>query len=140
MGVKEYLKQVHWIDDEIKSLKDEYEAIFSKTLRTTSFNDMKVQSSPVTGIEDVYGELAEYAERIKHKSIELVRLKMRLSDEIENVEDDRLRRLLRYRYTIGFSWEVVSEHLGYDLRYIHRLHGYALQAFAKANPEADFDH
>lgn len=135
MSVKEYLKQVHAIDEEIRSLAREYEAIFSSTMRTTTISDMKVTTSGTGSTEDIYIKLAGYSRRIKEKSDELLALKIKISDQIERVEDDVCRRVLRYRYTIGLDWEIVALHMNYGVRHVHKVHGKALQEFEEANPD-----
>ena len=42
--------------------------------------------------------------------------------------DSRLRLLLELHYIDGLTWEQVSERMGYDLRYVMRLHKRALDA------------
>ena len=129
MKVKEYLSQLFWIDKEIKSLSMEREELFASTFKHPVWSDMKVQSSPTEKLEDIYVELAEYANRIQVKSDELLRLKLQLSEQIEKVENHKSRQLLRYRYLIGMNWEEVAYHMGYEVRHITRLHGQALIDF-----------
>lgn len=131
MRAKEYLSQLFWIDDEIKTLAMEREELFSSTFKHPVWSDMKVQSSQTRTLEDTYVVLAEYAKRIEVKSSELLSLKIKISEQIDNVEDSQSRRLLRLRYVMGLKWEQVAEHMMLDLRWVHRLHGKALKEFDK---------
>jgi len=45
---------------------------------------------------------------------------------IQSVDDLKLRTLLTYRYIDGLTWEETSEAMGYDVRWIFRLHDKAL--------------
>ena len=52
----------------------------------------------------------------------------RLTDAtiIQAVEDSTLRTLLEYRYINGKKWEEIALMMGYDYRYILKIHGKAL--------------
>ena len=45
---------------------------------------------------------------------------------IRAVEDSTLRTLLEYRYINGKKWEEIALMMGYDYRYILKIHGKAL--------------
>lgn len=47
---------------------------------------------------------------------------------LQAVACDRLQLLLTLHYIDGLTWERVSERMGYDLRYVMRLHRRALDA------------
>ena len=53
-------------------------------------------------------------------------MKQAAMDAIAAVGDPRLRDVLELYYLCGYSWEGVAEKLGYDLRWVYRLHGRAL--------------
>ena len=133
MTNKDYLKQLFWIEDEIKCLNMEREILSARLFGAVKLSDMKVQSTPLETAEDIYVEMAEYSKQISNKTAELLKLKIKISDEIDNVKDNTCRKLLRYRYTMGFNWEEVADLMGYDVRWVHRLHGRALQEFDKCN-------
>ncbi|MGF3072754.1 DUF1492 domain-containing protein [Facklamia sp. P13069] len=132
MRAKDYLSQVAWIQQEIDTLAKERESIFNLTVRRPIISDMKVQSSGKGQGDDIFATLADYAVRIANRSDDLIKLKIKISEQIEKIEDPTCRQLLRYRYTIGFTWEKIAEFMGYDLRWVYRLHGKALHEFEKA--------
>ena len=131
MKVKEYLSQLFWIDRDIQTLMDERAEILSSTFKSPIWSDMKVQSSAGKQLEDLYVELAEYSERIIEKSDELIRLKIQISKQIDEIEETQLRVLLRLRYTMGLSWEQVAQNMNLDVRWVHRIHNKALIQFDK---------
>lgn len=131
MRAKEYLKQLDWIEDEIKLLKLEYEKVSSSLLGAVRLKEIDVQSSPVDKMDDTYIILVEYSQRLSRKQEELFKKKVEISEQIDLVQDDKCRQLLKYRYIIGFDWENVSQHMGYEQRYIHKLHSRALTEFSK---------
>ena len=56
---------------------------------------------------------------------ELLRL---MANLIAKVSDPSHRVLLELRYLGGNTWEEIALKMGYDVRWIYRLHGRALQA------------
>ena len=59
----------------------------------------------------------------------LVDLKREMATLIERVNDPSQRLLLEMRYLCGNTWEDIAQKMGYDLRWVYRLHGKALQEF-----------
>ena len=57
----------------------------------------------------------------------LVNLKRELATFISQMDNQAYRVLLELRYLGGNTWEEVSKIMGYDLRWVYRLHGKALQ-------------
>ncbi|MDD4135394.1 MAG: hypothetical protein PHN46_09975, partial [Eubacteriales bacterium] len=54
---------------------------------------------------------------------------MRIIREIRNPV---FQLVMEQRYLCCRTWEKISEELGYELRWLHRLHGRALQEAEKA--------
>lgn len=131
VSAKNYLSQGKWIEQEIKCLQEEREELFAKTLKNPIWSDMKVQSSRTKDTEDIYIILTEYADWIASKYNELVKKRYEISKELDKLEDKQLQYLLRMRYVMGFKWETIAEVMGYDERYIYKLHGKALQYFGE---------
>ena len=66
----------------------------------------------------------------------LVDLKREMATLIERVVDPSHRLLLEMRYLGGNTWEDIAQKMGYDLRWVYRLHGKALQEFEVVNLES----
>ena len=45
------------------------------------------------------------------------------------MENEHEKQILTYRYLLGWSWEKISEEMGYTIRHITRMHGSALKNF-----------
>lgn len=56
----------------------------------------------------------------------LVEKRKEIESVIRAVEDSTLRTLLEYRYINGKKWEEIALMMGYDYRYILKIHGKAL--------------
>ena len=129
MEVKEYLQQLFWMEDEVKDLINERILLNSNTLRVSKLKDVNIQSSQVRTVEDTYLSLIDFSIKIQQKGDELLNLKIQISSQIDEMHTPEYRRVLRYRYLMGFSWKKVAELMGYDERHIYRIHGNALQEF-----------
>ena len=73
----------------------------------------------------------EQIDRIQRRLDEQVCRRVKLREEIEQaiaeVEEERLRALLKYRYIDGMTWERVAVIMNYSWRQICNLHGRALE-------------
>ena len=133
MEVKEYLNQIRYIDRDIQSRLEEKRALRSAIeIKTTSYNDSKVQESGAGRFDDRYAKYIEVSEVINQKIDGLINLKMRISNEIDLIGKSEHRILLRMRYINLKSFEEIAVGMNYNIRHIHRIHGDALSEFGKA--------
>ena len=133
MEPKEYLNQIRYIDKDIQSrIQEKSQLRSSIELKTTSFNDNKVQETQAGRFDDKYAKYIEVSETINAKIDELINLKMRVSNEIDQLDKSEHRILLRMRYINLQSFEEIAVGMSYNIRHIHRIHGDALSEFGKA--------
>ena len=131
-NAKEYLSQIRYINQDIKSRVDERNQLRqSLMIKTSSFKKDKVQESGTTNFDDKYMKFIEVSESINSKIDDLVDLKMRVSNEIDLLDKPEHRIILRLRYVNLNTFEEVAVKTDYDIRQVHRLHGNALQDFEK---------
>ena len=74
------------------------------------------------------GRIIDLQNEINRDIDELVDLKAEIREVIDAVPDTDLRLILEERYLNWKSWEQIAVTLGYNLRYLHRLHRQALDA------------
>ena len=60
----------------------------------------------------------------------LVDLKAEIMRRIKRVENTEYQTILELRYLCFKRWEVIAVELGYDLRYLYKLHDQALESFS----------
>ena len=70
-------------------------------------------------------------ERYRAQLDKLVARQVAIENMIEPLESTE-RRLARYRYIDGLTWEEVSERMSYSWRQIHRIHGRVLDKLVAA--------
>ena len=129
---KKYLSQIRFTNQEIKSRVEERDQLKqSVIIKTSSFKTDKVQESGTQHYDDKYMKFIEVSEEINRKIDELFNLRMKISNEIDQLDKAEHRILLRMRYINLLSYENIAVKMGYDIRHVHRLHGKALQEFDK---------
>lgn len=135
MTAKEYLQQIYHLDRRIKRLqsrREEIRADLYSVKSTTDYNADRVQSS-VAG--DSMLRLIAKVDSIERDIVkeldQLISMKTRISQEIEQVQDATAKDILYQRYVSCLSFEQIAVNLGYSRRHIDRLHGRALYLFKK---------
>ena len=132
MDVKDYLNQIKYTNQEIQSRIDEKNQLRSAvSLKTSSFNENKVQETGTLHFDDKYMKYIEVADEINEKIDELVDMKLTISNEIDRLDKSEHRILLRLRYINLRPFENIAVAMQYDIRQVHRIHGNALKAFAE---------
>lgn len=127
---KAKLNRYQEAEAEAARLEGEIARLYSKAEKTTSTLSMvpgggngenKIEAA-IEAIEGLASDLGE-------KQVKATKIRRDIEDAIASVPDERLRRLLRYRYIDGMKWERIRAVMGFeDVRQVYRLHGDALCA------------
>ena len=135
---KAYLWRVRDAERELKRLEEEYEQAKADILhlKAMEYNKDKVSNSRIGDLSDAIAALEGYAERIAKQWGKLIALREDAKARIEQIEDGRYRDVLVRRYLQGQSWEWIAAGMGYEFRYMLKLHGLALVAFVSAMTKA----
>lgn len=72
-------------------------------------------------------QINELVRQINNEIDQLVTIRLDIMHAIDTIPDDRLRLLMEYRYIDGKRWEQIAVDMGYDYRWVLRLHGQALE-------------
>ena len=78
-------------------------------------------------LEDCTLMIMDLQEELCEAMADLVDVTCEISRAIQKIENYDYQDLLVKRYVLGEPWEKIATDLGYELRYIHKLHGRALQ-------------
>jgi predicted transcriptional regulator len=70
--------------------------------------------------------LNELKQKIIYYRYQKVKICLEVYDQIETLENEQEKRLLKYRYIRGYRWEVIAEKMGYSIRQIFNIHKVAL--------------
>lgn len=129
MRAKKYLSQAIWLDKVINNKVEQQESIRALAERVTvDFSKERVSggSSSTSPMEDATVKLIDLSNEINQDIDLLVDLKKEIIETINKVDDFRYRLILEMRYVNDKDWIEVANSLGYDTRYIMKLHGRAL--------------
>ena len=131
MSTKDYLSQAYRIDQRINSklaqvmsLRD----LLGKATGTLSGAPKAATPNPHT-MEDTIAKMVDLENEINEDIDALVDLKAEIMRRIKRVENTEFQTILELRYLCFKRWEVIAVELGYDLRYLYKLHDQALDAF-----------
>lgn len=138
LTAKQYLSQVMHADRDIQSRLREKENIIRTMVQATQLKPDKVQSSNAGQYDDRYMRLLELDDRVGDKIDEVVELRVKITTEIDRVEDVTFRSILRDRYLNAMDWEEIGAELHYTKRHVTRLHGQALREFERVNQDVLF--
>lgn len=91
------------------------------SLPSTLPDHERVQTSPSSNVNRYTEEAVDLNREIQTRLEELTELQIRASVFIDTVEDPLTKKILKYRYLKCYTWNEVSELLGYDARWIQQL-------------------
>jgi len=128
VNAKEYLSQAFQLDQRINSKLEQVSMLRDLALKTTSvLQDDKVQSTKQQSpMETALVKLMSLEEEINNDVDQLIDLKRELATFVSEMENPSYRLLLELRYLSGSTWEEVAVIMGYDVRWVYRLHRKAL--------------
>lgn len=129
MTAKEYLSQARYLDNRIKSKLLQIDSLNELATRCTpSYSDMpKSPNREGSRMESAILDIIELEDEISKDVVELVALKKEIVEVIKQVGNTEYQTLLEERYLCFITWEQIAVDMGYELRYIHKLHGKALE-------------
>lgn len=137
MTAKEYLRQLLNLERLISAKSLECERLDAMSKKVTSvLSDCKVDSSHDEGKQaDIVIRVIELKKEIGDKMKVYAELQMKISKEIDEVEDMRYRSLLIMRYITGLKFSEISEKMNYGTRWVLILHREALKEFDRLHGE-----
>ena len=131
MTAKEYLSRISMLDAQIKTRQNQVEEL--KALVEGSRKELSADRIQSSTKKDTLAECVirwiQFEKEITVKLNKLIKLKNRIIGQIYEMDNLRHIRILELRYVEQKKWEEIADDMKLDLRYIYRLHGYALQDF-----------
>lgn len=133
MTTKQYLNQVRNLDKRVNAKLDELSSLRALTEKVTASYSEKVQASTSDTFTSNVAKIVDLEKEIDAEIDRLIRLRERITKEIDNMPSNIYSALLSSRYLEGKTWEDVAEMLHYDERQIFRIHENALKEFRRIN-------
>jgi len=129
MNAKEYLSQAFRLDQRINSKLEQVASLKKMATKATAC----IQAGRVSGTsqrgsrEKALVKMIDLEYEIDADIDRLVDLKRAMFNFVANVNHGSHRMLLELRYLEEKTWEEVAETMGYELRWVYRLHSRALK-------------
>ena len=95
---KELLKELQDLDMDIQSRIDEINELEAGLLSSPKWSDVKVKSSQVKKVDDVYVQLITMKEAIEQDTKEVINRKLELGRMINKLTNPKHRTILRMTY------------------------------------------
>ena len=129
LTAKEYLSQAYRIDQRISSKILQVQSLRDlATKATATLSDMPRSPSPNHHrMEEFITKAMDLESEINADLKTLIDLKREVVTIIKCVERTELQTILEMRYLCFETWEEIAVALHFDLRWVHRLHGRALE-------------
>lgn len=129
MTAKEYLNQAFRLDKRIKSKLDQIEALNDLATKCTStITGMPHAASPNNfSMAQTIDKIVDLQNEINADIDNLVDLKREIMRTIKEVKIAEYQLILEKRYLCFYRMERIASDMGYDFRYLKKLHKKALE-------------
>lgn len=85
-------------------------------------------------IQNAVCQIVDLEQDINREIDAQVDLRRRIEAAVKQMDDEKLRDIVRYKYIDGMTWEQVSESMGLDERWVKRLHVRAIRKLTLESP------
>jgi len=128
LTAKEYLSQAYRIDQRINSKIEQVRSLRDLAEKATAtLSDMPRNPSPNHHrMEDFLCKALDLENEINADLCRLIDTKREIVTVVKCVENRELQTLLEMRYLCYKTWEEIAVEMHFDLRWVYRLHGRAL--------------
>ncbi len=129
MDVKEYLGQAYRIDQRINSKLEQITSLRELATKATStFSDTpRNNTRNIQSMECIITKMIDLESQINDDIDTLVDLKRDIVLVIKQIKNLEYQTLLELRYLCFKTWEQIAVDMGYDLRWLYRLHNKATE-------------
>lgn len=122
--------QVKKLDQHIDTKQEERDAINDTLIKASRITDEPIiQSNNTSPVESTVEKIFKYNDYLNKEIDRLADLKITISQQINELNDDRYRTILIKYYLRDSTWEQIAVDMNYDYRHVTRLHGEALKEF-----------
>ena len=133
MTAKEYLSQAKHLDLRINAKIQQMSSLHELATRATAvLSDMPgSHNHEVSTMAVTVDKMIDLENEINSDIDALVDLKRNISTVINAVSNAEYQTVLEKRYLCFQSWEIIASEMQYDIRWLYRLHGKALEEIQK---------
>ena len=126
---KEYLKSYRRAVKREQDILEEIQRLRLDKMFPSVVNDGMPHGSSHSDLSDYMAIMDEQIELLKKERLEKFRCYQRIESQIHQMENEDEQEVLRLRYIKGLKWEEVALRMNYSWKWVHKIHGRALQNF-----------
>ena len=128
MTPKEFLQQAFYLDHRINSKIEQIDSLNSLAQKATStLSEMpKAPGRNASRLEEIIVKVVMLEEEINKDIDELVDLKVKITEVINEVPDKEQQMVLEKRYLNFLSFEQIAVELNFSIQHVFRIHKQAL--------------
>lgn len=126
---KEYLKRYHAAEIAEKEIREEIDKLRMDKMFPALIQDGMPHGSSAGDLSAYAAQLDELLTELKDQMEQRISIRRKITREIEQMQNETEKTVLRLRYIHWLRWEQIAERMGYSWKQIHRIHGMALANF-----------
>ena len=126
---KEYLKSYRRAVKREQDILEEIQRLRLDKMFPSVVCDGMPHGSSHSDLSDYMAIMDEQIELLKEERLEKAKCYQRIGRQIRQMENEDEREVLRLRYIKGLKWEEVALKMNYSWKWVHKIHGRALQNF-----------
>ena len=132
--VKLYLRQIRDIESAVMRIEDQLATIRAERsgAKALAYDKDRIRSTATS--DQMVNLLIKYDDterELWEGRTELLKRRSRICQEIELLDNEKLRQVLYYVYVRHLSWDETASAMGYTRRRVEQLHGIALLELSK---------
>lgn len=132
MTAKEYLNQIREKNAAVNRMirqKENLKGMLYCIGSPGTGEKVQTSKSGSSRYEELFAKISEKEDEINKKVDDLVDLKIRICEQINELSDDIHISILYERYIEMKSWNKIADDMNYNVRYLFHIHGAALNEF-----------
>ena len=128
MNAKEFLSRGINLQRHVETIREQiehYKCLLNNC--TATYSDMPKSTDLNYKLEECTQKIMDLQHELADALADLADVNCTIAKTIREIKNYDYQDLLVKRYVFGEPWEKIATDLEYDLRYVHKLHGRALQ-------------
>ena len=128
MNAKEFLSRGINLQRHVETIREQiehYKCLLNNC--TATYSDMPKSTDLNYKLEECTQKIMDLQHELADALADLADVNCAIAKTIREIKNYDYQDLLVKRYVFGEPWEKIATDLEYDLRYVHNLHGRALQ-------------
>ena len=128
MNAKEFLSRGINLQRHVETIREQighYKCLLNNC--TATYSDMPKSTDLNYKLEECTQKIMDLQHELADALADLADVNCAIAKTIREIKNYDYQDLLVKRYVFGEPWEKIATDLEYDLRYVHKLHGRALQ-------------